>query len=75
MYSLYECIPDFEFSERESFDAFEFIEQLKITNIDSDDHFVFGSKYFQSIKTIWLDRNVQSHFSQLGSFSILDSAK
>ena len=75
MDSLNEWINEFRFSEQTTFEAFEFIEQLKIINIDNDDHFVFGSKYFSSIKTIWLDKNVQNNYNQLNGFSILDSAK
>lgn len=75
MESLNVWIEDFRFSEQSTYEAFEFIEQLKIINIENDVHFVFGAKYFQSIKTIWLDPNVQNNYSQLNGFSILDSAK
>lgn len=74
MESLNVWIPEFKFSEN-THEAFEFIEQLKISNIDNDEHFVFGSRYFQSIKAIWLDKNVQNNFANLNGFSILDSAK
>lgn len=74
MESLNTWIPEFTFSE-DTHEAFEFIEQLKISNIDNDERFVFGSRYFQSIKAVWLDKNVQNNFANLSSFSILDSAK
>ena len=74
MESLKEWIPEFAFSEDTS-EAYEFIEQLKIANIDNDERFVFGSRYFQSIKAVWLDKNVQDNFANLNGFSILDSAK
>lgn len=74
MESLNEWIPEFAFSDCTQ-QAYEFIEQLKISNIDNDEHFVFGSRYFQSIKAIWLDKNVQNNFANLNGFSILDSAK
>jgi hypothetical protein len=75
MESLNASVPQFEFDQQTSYEAASFVEQLKIINIDNDDHFVFGNKYFQSIKIIWQDKHVQKKFSELSGFSILDSAK